>query len=95
MTNEEIMRAVIYEATHGTDDEILAEARGRVARGESIRGLRKPHDAPPESWWSTPERYRGRKADGQYIGRYLFLRWRDPDSNRLRGRSLGRLDNGT
>ena len=93
--DKDLLDAVIYDAQFASDDEILAEARERVARAESIRGLRKPHDAPPESWWSTPERYRGRKADGQYIGRYLFLRWRDPDSNRLRGRSLGRLDNAT
>jgi hypothetical protein len=68
-----------------SDDVILAEGRERFARGEPIRGLPKPSDAPAESWWSVQRRDRG--------GTYLYLRWRD--FGRLRARSLGRLDNAT
>ena len=70
-----------------TDEELTAEtileiARERYRNGSAIRGLPRPADAPPESWWSVQRRDRG--------GTYLYLRWRD--YGKLRARSLGRLD---
>lgn len=93
MTNEELMQAVIYEATHGDDDEILAEARERFAHGHSIRGLRRPHDAPADAYYSV--QHRRLRSTGEPVT-YLYLRWRYPETpGGPRTRSLGRLDNGT
>lgn len=98
--NEELMQAVIYDATHGDDDEILAEARERYRNGDSLRGLRRPHDAPPGSYYAVQHR---RLRSGEPAV-YLYLRWppRDDEPPGPRGRvaqrparSLGRLDNGT
>ena len=93
MTNEEYMRAVIYDATHGTDDEILAEARERYAVGQSIRGLPRPHDAPADAWWTVQRRKL--RSTGEPVA-YLMLRWRYPETpGGPTARSLGRLDNAT
>ena len=100
MTNEEFMQAVIYEATHGTVDEILAEARERYATGADVRGLRRPHDAPDGAYYAVQHR---RLRSGEPAV-YLYLRWPprvdEPPGPRGRvamrpARSLGRLDNGT
>ena len=101
MTNEELItRAVIYDATHADDDEILTEARERYARGSSLRGLRRPHDAPAEAYYSVQHRLL--RSTGERVS-YLYLRWPprpdEPPGPRGRvamrpARSLGRLDNG-
>lgn len=81
--------ALAYEATHGSDDEILAEARERFAAGVAMRGLPKPHDAPPAAWYAVR---REKLTDGTTAA-YLFLRWRYSDqAGGKRARSLGRLN---
>lgn len=96
---DELFEALRYDATHGTDDEILAEARERHQRGETLRGLPRPHDAPEGAYYAKQLR---RLAGGE-TGVYLYLRWParadEPPGPRGRvalrpARSLGRLDNG-
>lgn len=90
--DKELIEAIVYDATHGDDDEILAEARERFRNGESLRGLRRPHDAPDEAWWSVQRRKL--RSTGEPVV-YLYLRWRYPETpDGPRTRSLGRLDNG-
>lgn len=88
MPTREQIDAILAEtmATFRTDaDDLLDEARERYAAGVSMRGLRRPDDAPDGAWWSVQRR---RLRTGEPVV-YLMLRWRD--NNRLRARSLGRL----
>lgn len=88
--DKELLEAVIYDATHGDDDAILAEARERFARGEPMRGLRRPHDAPDDAWWTVQRRKL--RSTGEPVA-YLMLRWRYPETaGGPRTRSLGRLN---
>lgn len=76
------------EATQVTDESILAEARQRYTAGVSVRGLRRPHDAPDAAWWTVQRR----KLRGGERAAYLMLRWRNPETGGPTVRSLGRLD---
>lgn len=81
---------IAYEATHGTDEAILAEARERFAAGEAMRGLPKPADAPDDAWW-TVQRRKLRRTNEPVA--YLMLRWHIADeAGGPRARSLGRLN---
>ena len=64
--------------------EIMSQARGR----RTLRGLRKPKNLPASGWYSKQPRP---LKDGS-TGEYLYYRWRDPDSNKGRSMSLGRLN---
>ena len=64
--------------------EIMSQAAGR----RTLRGLRKPKNLPASGWYSKQPRP---LQDGS-TGVYLYYRWRDPDSNKGRSMSLGRLN---
>lgn len=77
---------LIYDATHAEDAVILAEARLRLAAGQSMRGLPRPHWAPP-----TPNRYALRTIHLRSgPAHYLLLRWRSQDGEH--SRLVGRID---
>jgi hypothetical protein len=85
----ELFEAIRYDATHGTNEAILAEARERYAAGVPVRGLPRPHDAPDDAWYTVQERP---LANGQTAAS-LMLRWRIADeAGGKRTRSLGRLN---
>jgi|GEM_PF-6377203 len=86
--NDERMRAsleMLILWLH-SDENILAEARGRYAAGQGVRGLMRPNDAPDGAWFAVQRRG---LADGTQAA-YLALRWQDGD--RIRARYLGRLN---
>lgn len=86
----ELIERLGYAATHDDDEAILQEARRRYAAGLSVRGLPRPHGAPPDAWWTVQRRKP--TSDGT-VPVYLMLRWRYPnEAGGKRARSLGRLN---
>ena len=65
----------------------IAEVLERARAVRTLRGLPRPKGLPAGGWYS---RQRRRLHDGTE-GVYLMYRWRNPDSDTGRAKSLGRL----
>lgn len=70
-------------------ERVLELARERHAAGESMRGLPRPAALPSGGWYSV--QVRKLKTGGELVP-YLMWRWRDPETDRQKAHSLGRLN---